>query len=139
MFILWFIPHMVLSSLVRSLITAAYFIYRQHTSSVGRWQATYIPWYVSGSSIYKILQEYGHLGEVAIRSYSKQILAWLLYLHAKNTIHRWDFIVIIFCLVLKILAFVYHSTLISSGLGGLSTTKRSILGIWGLVEVMSRS
>ncbi|CAI9755458.1 unnamed protein product [Fraxinus pennsylvanica] len=44
--------------------------------------------YVSGGSIYKILQEYGHLGEAAIRSYAKQILSGLVYLHAKNTVHR---------------------------------------------------
>ncbi|XP_024969926.1 mitogen-activated protein kinase kinase kinase YODA-like [Cynara cardunculus var. scolymus] len=44
--------------------------------------------YVSGGSIYKILQEYGQLGELAIRSYTQQILSGLAYLHAKNTIHR---------------------------------------------------
>ncbi|KAL0329819.1 UNVERIFIED_CONTAM: Mitogen-activated protein kinase kinase kinase YODA [Sesamum radiatum] len=47
--------------------------------------------YVSGGSIYKILQEYGQLGEAAIRSYTQQILSGLAYLHAKNTIHRWVF------------------------------------------------
>lgn len=44
--------------------------------------------YVSGGSIYKLLQEYGHLGESAIRSYTQQILSGLAYLHAKNTVHR---------------------------------------------------
>ncbi|XP_051143165.1 mitogen-activated protein kinase kinase kinase YODA-like [Andrographis paniculata] len=44
--------------------------------------------YVSGGSIHKILQEYGKLGESAIRSYTKQILSGLVYLHAKNTVHR---------------------------------------------------
>lgn len=44
--------------------------------------------YVSGGSIYKLLQEYGVLGESAIRSYTKQILSGLAYLHAKNTVHR---------------------------------------------------
>ncbi|KAG8374985.1 hypothetical protein BUALT_Bualt10G0052500 [Buddleja alternifolia] len=44
--------------------------------------------YVSGGSIYKILQEYGQLGEAAIRSYTQQILSGLAYLHAKNTLHR---------------------------------------------------
>ncbi|XP_044483977.1 mitogen-activated protein kinase kinase kinase YODA-like isoform X2 [Mangifera indica] len=44
--------------------------------------------YVSGGSIYKILQEYGQLGENAIRSYTQQILSGLEYLHAKNTVHR---------------------------------------------------
>lgn len=44
--------------------------------------------YVSGGSIYKILQEYGQLGEQAIQSYTQQILSGLAYLHAKNTVHR---------------------------------------------------
>uniref|UniRef100_A0A7N0UPN1 mitogen-activated protein kinase kinase kinase n=1 Tax=Kalanchoe fedtschenkoi TaxID=63787 RepID=A0A7N0UPN1_KALFE len=44
--------------------------------------------YVSGGSIYKLLQEYGQLGEHAIRSYTQQILCGLSYLHAKNTVHR---------------------------------------------------
>ncbi|KAG8483048.1 hypothetical protein CXB51_021983 [Gossypium anomalum] len=44
--------------------------------------------YVSGGSIYKILQEYGQLGELAIRSYTQQILSGLAYLHSKSTVHR---------------------------------------------------
>ncbi|PSS04377.1 Mitogen-activated protein kinase kinase kinase [Actinidia chinensis var. chinensis] len=44
--------------------------------------------YVSGGSIYKLLQEYGQFGELAIRSYTKQILSGLAYLHAKSTVHR---------------------------------------------------
>ncbi|KAI3693633.1 hypothetical protein L1987_76581 [Smallanthus sonchifolius] len=44
--------------------------------------------YVSGGSIHKILQEYGQLGEIAIRSYTHQILSGLAYLHATNTVHR---------------------------------------------------
>lgn len=44
--------------------------------------------YVSGGSIYKLLQEYGQLGEVALRSYTQQILSGLAYLHAKSTVHR---------------------------------------------------
>ncbi|KAF6157728.1 hypothetical protein GIB67_037301 [Kingdonia uniflora] len=44
--------------------------------------------YVSGGSIYKLLQDYGQFGEVAIRSYTQQILSGLAYLHAKNTVHR---------------------------------------------------
>nr|XP_043640067.1 mitogen-activated protein kinase kinase kinase YODA-like [Erigeron canadensis] len=44
--------------------------------------------YVSGGSIHKLLQEYGQLGEIAIRSYTYQILSGLAYLHAKNTVHR---------------------------------------------------
>ncbi|KAI4330766.1 hypothetical protein MLD38_029020 [Melastoma candidum] len=44
--------------------------------------------YVSGGSIHRLLQEYGQLGELAIRSYTQQILCGLAYLHAKNTVHR---------------------------------------------------
>ncbi|XP_009627909.1 mitogen-activated protein kinase kinase kinase YODA-like isoform X2 [Nicotiana tomentosiformis] len=44
--------------------------------------------YVSGGSIYKLLQEYGPFGETAIRSYTQQILSGLAYLHAKSTVHR---------------------------------------------------
>nr|GMD02261.1 mitogen-activated protein kinase kinase kinase YODA-like [Ipomoea batatas] len=44
--------------------------------------------YVSGGSIYKLLQDYGAFGETAIRSYTQQILSGLAYLHAKNTLHR---------------------------------------------------
>ncbi|KAM7504779.1 hypothetical protein LguiB_003683 [Lonicera macranthoides] len=44
--------------------------------------------YVSGGSIYKLLQEYGQFGELAIRSYTHQILSGLAYLHAKRTLHR---------------------------------------------------
>ncbi|KAG8659179.1 hypothetical protein MANES_02G020500v8 [Manihot esculenta] len=44
--------------------------------------------YVSGGSIYKLLQEYGQFGEIAIRNYTQQILSGLDYLHAKNTVHR---------------------------------------------------
>ncbi|XP_050225159.1 mitogen-activated protein kinase kinase kinase YODA-like [Mercurialis annua] len=44
--------------------------------------------YVSGGSIYKLLQEYGQLGELAIRSYTQQILSGLSFLHSKSTIHR---------------------------------------------------
>lgn len=44
--------------------------------------------YVSGGSIYKLLQEYGQFGDLAIRSYTQQILSGLAYLHAKNTVHR---------------------------------------------------
>lgn len=44
--------------------------------------------YVSGGSIHKLLQEYGQLGEIAIRSYTHQILSGLAYLHAKKTVHR---------------------------------------------------
>lgn len=44
--------------------------------------------YVSGGSIYKLLQEYGQFGELAIRNYTQQILSGLAYLHAKATVHR---------------------------------------------------
>ncbi|EYU25112.1 hypothetical protein MIMGU_mgv11b019097mg, partial [Erythranthe guttata] len=43
--------------------------------------------YVSGGSIYTILQEYGRLGESAIRSYAQQILLGLAYLHSKRIAH----------------------------------------------------
>ncbi|KAJ6971302.1 mitogen-activated protein kinase kinase kinase YODA [Populus alba] len=44
--------------------------------------------YVSGGSIYKLLQEYGQLGEQVIRSYTQQILSGLAFLHSKSTVHR---------------------------------------------------
>ncbi|KAJ0970164.1 hypothetical protein J5N97_023041 [Dioscorea zingiberensis] len=44
--------------------------------------------YVAGGSIHKLLEEYGQLGEEAIRSFTQQILSGLAYLHAKNTVHR---------------------------------------------------
>ncbi|CAN1300692.1 Mitogen-activated protein kinase kinase kinase YODA [Linum perenne] len=44
--------------------------------------------YVSGGSIHKLLQDYGAFGEIAIRTYTKQILSGLAYLHGKNTVHR---------------------------------------------------
>ncbi|XWS48458.1 hypothetical protein CRYUN_Cryun13aG0079100 [Craigia yunnanensis] len=44
--------------------------------------------FVSGGSIYKLLPEYGQLGELAIRSYTQQILSGLAYLHSKSTVHR---------------------------------------------------
>ncbi|CAL1401010.1 unnamed protein product [Linum trigynum] len=44
--------------------------------------------YVSGGSIYKLLQDYGAFGEIAIRTYTQQILSGLAYLHGKNTVHR---------------------------------------------------
>ncbi|PIN25070.1 MEKK [Handroanthus impetiginosus] len=44
--------------------------------------------YVSGGSIYMILQEYGKLGESVIRSYTQQILSGLAYLHSKFIAHR---------------------------------------------------
>ena len=45
--------------------------------------------YVSGGSIHKLLQEYGPLGEQAIRSFTQQTLSGLAYLHAKATVHRY--------------------------------------------------
>ncbi|XVF12526.1 hypothetical protein REPUB_Repub08aG0126000 [Reevesia pubescens] len=44
--------------------------------------------YVSAGSIYKLLQDYGQLGELAIRSYTQQILSGLAFLHSKSTVHR---------------------------------------------------
>ncbi|TVU28808.1 hypothetical protein EJB05_20341 [Eragrostis curvula] len=58
--------------------------------------------YVSGGSIHKLLQEYGQFGEQAIRSYTKQILLGLAYLHAKNTVHR-----LLLCACYLIFAFGY--------------------------------
>ncbi|XP_021675730.2 mitogen-activated protein kinase kinase kinase 3 [Hevea brasiliensis] len=44
--------------------------------------------YVSGGSIQKLLNEYGPFAEPVIRSYTKQILSGLAYLHKRNTVHR---------------------------------------------------
>ncbi|XP_019447161.1 PREDICTED: mitogen-activated protein kinase kinase kinase YODA-like [Lupinus angustifolius] len=44
--------------------------------------------YAAGGSIYTLLQQYGQLGESAIRSYTRQILSGLAYLHAKCIVHR---------------------------------------------------
>eukprot|EP00257_Ricinus_communis_P017032 XP_015575371.1 mitogen-activated protein kinase kinase kinase 3 [Ricinus communis] len=44
--------------------------------------------YVSGGSIQKLLNEYGPFSEPVIRSYTKQILCGLAYLHRRNTVHR---------------------------------------------------
>lgn len=44
--------------------------------------------YVSGGSIHKLLDEYGPFKEPVIRSYTRQILSGLAYLHARNTVHR---------------------------------------------------
>ncbi|KAL0917753.1 hypothetical protein M5K25_012839 [Dendrobium thyrsiflorum] len=44
--------------------------------------------YVSGGSVYKLLQEYGSFGEPVIKNYTAQILYGLAYLHGRNTVHR---------------------------------------------------
>ncbi|MCD7448463.1 hypothetical protein HAX54_042597 [Datura stramonium] len=44
--------------------------------------------YVSGGSIYKLLQEYGPFREPVIQNYTRQILSGLSFLHARNTVHR---------------------------------------------------
>ncbi|KAJ7565041.1 hypothetical protein O6H91_02G045400 [Diphasiastrum complanatum] len=44
--------------------------------------------YVSGGSIHKLLQEYGQFKEPVIRSYTRQILQGLAYLHSVNKVHR---------------------------------------------------
>ncbi|KDP43067.1 hypothetical protein JCGZ_25253 [Jatropha curcas] len=44
--------------------------------------------YVSGGSIQKLLDQYGPFAEPVIRSYTKQILCGLAYLHKRNTVHR---------------------------------------------------
>ena len=45
--------------------------------------------YVSGGSIQKLLGEYGSFKEPVIRSYTRQILSGLAYLHGRNTVHRY--------------------------------------------------
>ncbi|KAK7318445.1 hypothetical protein RJT34_03147 [Clitoria ternatea] len=44
--------------------------------------------YVSGGSIYKLLQEYGAFKEPVIQNYTRQIVSGLAYLHGRNTVHR---------------------------------------------------
>ncbi|KAL9242813.1 hypothetical protein vseg_016777 [Gypsophila vaccaria] len=44
--------------------------------------------YISGGSIHKLLRDYGKFGESAIRSFTRQILSGLAYLHGRNTVHR---------------------------------------------------
>ncbi|KAL2634923.1 hypothetical protein R1flu_006402 [Riccia fluitans] len=44
--------------------------------------------YVSGGSIHKLLQDYGQFKEPVIRSFTRQILSGLAYLHNMNTVHR---------------------------------------------------
>ncbi|CAL1379795.1 unnamed protein product [Linum trigynum] len=44
--------------------------------------------FVSGGSIYKLLQEYGAFKEPVIQNYTRQILGGLAYLHGRNTVHR---------------------------------------------------
>ncbi|MBA0738123.1 hypothetical protein Gogos_011531 [Gossypium gossypioides] len=44
--------------------------------------------YASGGSVHKLLGEYGPFKEPVIRSYTRQILSGLAYLHARNTVHR---------------------------------------------------
>ncbi|XWS23625.1 hypothetical protein CRYUN_Cryun28dG0031000 [Craigia yunnanensis] len=44
--------------------------------------------YISGGSIQKLLGEYGSFKEPIIRSYTRQILSGLAYLHGRNTVHR---------------------------------------------------
>ncbi|CAM8950200.1 unnamed protein product [Rhodiola kirilowii] len=44
--------------------------------------------YVSGGSIYKLLQEYGAFKEPVIQNYARQIVSGLVYLHGRNTLHR---------------------------------------------------
>ncbi|KAE8685693.1 hypothetical protein F3Y22_tig00111095pilonHSYRG00668 [Hibiscus syriacus] len=44
--------------------------------------------YYGRGSIHKLLGEYGSLKEPVIRSYTRQILSGLAYLHGRNTVHR---------------------------------------------------
>ncbi|RDX62953.1 Mitogen-activated protein kinase kinase kinase YODA, partial [Mucuna pruriens] len=55
--------------------------------TVGNKLYTYLE-YVVGGSIYKLLQEYGQFGQLAIRIFTQQILLGLAFLHAKNMVHR---------------------------------------------------
>jgi serine/threonine protein kinase len=60
--------------------------------------------YVSGGSIHKLLQEYGAFKEPVIQNYTRQIVSGLSYLHARNTVHRYFFILYcIYCLKLVLL------------------------------------
>ncbi|CAN0841262.1 Mitogen-activated protein kinase kinase kinase YODA [Linum grandiflorum] len=43
--------------------------------------------YVSGTSVYKLLQDHGPFGKTGIRICTKQILSGLAYLHGENTLH----------------------------------------------------
>ncbi|KAM7259677.1 hypothetical protein ACFE04_015418 [Oxalis oulophora] len=63
-------------------------IVRYYDSEVVDEQLCIFMEYVAGGSIYKLLQEYGALGESAIRSYTRQILFGLVYLHTMKTVHR---------------------------------------------------
>ena len=44
--------------------------------------------FLSGGSIYKILENYGPLPEKVFKNYSKQILNGVKYIHSKKVIHR---------------------------------------------------
>ncbi|KAK6135236.1 hypothetical protein DH2020_031008 [Rehmannia glutinosa] len=57
------------------------------SETVGDYLYIYLE-YVSGGSIYTIMQQYGKLGESAIRSYAQQILSGLAYIHSKSIVHR---------------------------------------------------
>lgn len=49
--------------------------------------------YVSGGSIYKLLQDYGRFEESTIRNYTRQITSGLAYLHGRHVVHRYYHVV----------------------------------------------
>ncbi|XVE60205.1 hypothetical protein DITRI_Ditri05aG0109100 [Diplodiscus trichospermus] len=63
-------------------------IVQYYGSELGAEQLSVYLEYVSGGSIQKLLAEYGSFEEPVIRSYTRQILCGLAYLHGKNTVHR---------------------------------------------------
>ncbi|XVF14882.1 hypothetical protein REPUB_Repub09cG0099100 [Reevesia pubescens] len=63
-------------------------IVRYYGSELGEETLSVYLEYVSGGSIYKLLQEYGTFKEPVIQNYTRQILYGLAYLHGRNTVHR---------------------------------------------------
>ncbi|KAM1653561.1 hypothetical protein ACFX14_006129 [Malus domestica] len=63
-------------------------IVRYHGSELGEDALSVYLEYVSGGSIYKLLQEYGAFNEPVIQNYTRQIVSGLAYLHERNTVHR---------------------------------------------------
>ncbi|TKY56038.1 Mitogen-activated protein kinase kinase kinase YODA [Spatholobus suberectus] len=63
-------------------------IVQYYGSELGKGKLSLYLEYVSGGSIHKLLQEYGPFKESLIRSYTRQILHAIAYLHARNVVHR---------------------------------------------------
>ncbi|KAM1255022.1 hypothetical protein TB2_028829 [Malus domestica] len=63
-------------------------IVRYYGSELGEDALSVYLEYVSGGSIYKLLQEYGAFKEPVIQNYTRQIVSGLAYLHERNTVHR---------------------------------------------------